>query len=96
MNFCNCCGAVVDDDAAFEARGGYCEACRPTAETILRELVDACTDRQRALDHLSEVKRAGGNWSLRPLPHTHPAIEAVRKTTARHAEVLRRAREFIA
>ena len=61
------------------------------AEALLLDLVDACTERQRALDTVTEIKRTSG----RPLPHTHPAVEAVRHASARQARVIERARTYL-
>lgn len=61
------------------------------SEVLLWDLVNACTERQRALDTVTEIKCRSG----RPLPHAHPAVEAVRNASARQARAIERARTYL-
>jgi len=78
------------DEVAHLVRDGF-EIEYAIDAGLLRELVDACTDRQRALDTVTEMKRKSG----RNLPRDHYAVDAVRKASARQAHAIERARTYL-
>jgi hypothetical protein len=60
MNPCNCCGALVDDEARFEANFGYCDDC--AADTMRApELLDGLK-----LHELYDFKRNAANHNDAP------------------------------